>query len=197
MLCFPPRRVYIGEVTVALESTWDRPVATSRDTRRSHPGAADGQTERELLGLMGAYEAKIFTFLLTVLGDTDAALDCSQETFLGAYENLRRGRPVNAAWLYKVARSRAMREFRHRKRLRSSLEALESAATEHRHDLRLAVRQALEQLSPQDQRILYLSDVAGFRADEIAGITRAGAPAVRQRLSRARARFRRVYGPTY
>jgi DNA-directed RNA polymerase specialized sigma24 family protein len=56
------------------------------------------------------------------------------------------------------------------------------------------VRHTLAKLSPQDRRVLYLCDVAGFPATEAAVIVNVEAPALRQRLRRARNRFRRLYG---
>lgn len=154
----------------------------------------EGSSENHLVRLMTEYERPIYTFLLTLVRDTDVALDCTQDTFLRAYENLVKGKPVNAAWLYTVARNRAMDEFRRRKRVEPDIETLEQQAVEHSTDKILAVKAALEKLSPQDREVLYLFDVAGFKTDEIGKMLGARGTAIRQRLSRARQRFRIAYG---
>lgn len=155
---------------------------------------ADAQIEDRLVQLMDEHERPIYNFLLAVLRDDDLALDCAQDTFLRAYEHLRRGRPVAPAWLYTVARNRAMDEFRKRRRTMNDLEGLERIPVPGPDESSLAVRQVLEQLAPADREVLYLFDVAGFKTDEIGAMLGVRGSAIRQRLSRARERFRLLYG---
>jgi RNA polymerase sigma-70 factor (ECF subfamily) len=150
--------------------------------------------ESDLVRLMNDYERPIYNFLLTLVRDGDVALDCTQDTFLRAYENLCKGRPVNAGWLYKVARNRAMDEFRKKRRVQPDQEELEQIAVHHHTDRQLAVRQVLDQLSSADREVLYLFDVAGFKTDEIGRMLGVRGSAIRQRLSRARERFRLLSG---
>lgn len=152
------------------------------------------ESEDQLVQLMNAYERSIYNFVLTLVRDPDVALDCTQDTFLRAYQNLSRGKPVNASWLYTVARNRAMDEFRRKKRIEPDPEAIEQQHVEHETDRVLAVQAVLEGLSPQDREVLYLFDVAGFKTDEIGSMLGVRGSAVRQRLSRARERFRLAYG---
>ncbi|HZU11865.1 MAG TPA: sigma-70 family RNA polymerase sigma factor [Chloroflexota bacterium] len=145
---------------------------------------------------MDRYERPLYNFLLALVRDGDLAADCTQDTFLRAYENLGKGKPVTTSWLYTVARNRAMDEFRRRRRLEPTDEALEHQFVEHHADETFAVQATLDQLAPHDREVLYLVDVAGFKTDEIAAMLGLQAAAVRQRLSRARERFRAVYrGP--
>lgn len=155
---------------------------------------AEATVEDRLVWLMDEHERPIYNFLLTLVRDSDLALDCTQDTFLRAYQNLARGKPVNASWLYTVARNRAMDEFRRRKHVEPDLGALEQRPFEHATDTVLAVRAVLEKLSAADREVLYLFDVAGFKTDEIAAMLGVRGTAIRQRLSRARERFRVVYG---
>jgi len=157
------------------------------------PEARD-RIESQLVELMNDYERPIYNFLLALLHDSDVALDCAQDTFLRAYENLRKGRPVNAAWLYTVARNRAMDEFRRNRKLQTDIDTLEQVPMHEHPDRALAVRAVLEQLSPADREVLYLFDVAGFKTDEIGAMLGIKGSAIRQRLSRARERFRVLYG---
>jgi RNA polymerase sigma-70 factor (ECF subfamily) len=155
---------------------------------------ADCQLEDRLVQLMNDHERPIYNFLLVLLRDSDVALDCTQDTFLRAYENLRKGKPVNTSWLYTVARNRAMDEFRRRRRVQPELETLEHLPVHEPTDLAMAVRQALAKLPPVDREVLYLFDVAGFKTDEIGAMLGVRGTAIRQRLSRARERFRVLYG---
>lgn len=155
---------------------------------------ADRQIDTQLVDLMNQFERPIYNFLLALLHDADVALDCAQDTFMRAYENLRKGRPVNAPWLYKVARNRAMDEFRRNRRIDPDEDALDRLASHDSTERVMAVRSVLEQLSPQDREVLYLFDVAGFKTDEIGRMLGVRGSAIRQRLSRARERFRILYG---
>lgn len=155
---------------------------------------ADSRIEDTLVRLMNQHERPIYNFLLALLRDTDVALDCAQDTFLRAYENLHKGRPVNTQWLYKVARNRAMDEFRHRRKVQPELGTLEEMPAHEPTERVMAVRAVLERLPAIDREVLYLFDVAGFKTEEIAAMLGIGGSAVRQRLCRARERFRLLYG---
>jgi len=74
--------------------------------------------EEQLEVLMDAYEQPLYAFLVTVVGMPDLAADCAQDTFLRAYQHLRRRRLVSKSWLYRVAHNRAMDEYRRRERVR-------------------------------------------------------------------------------
>lgn len=145
---------------------------------------------------MDRYELPLYKFLYVILGDGDTATDCAQDTFVRAYDNLRRGKSVNAGWLYTVARNRAMDEFRRRRQEEPALERLrrmtgsESASPE----AGAAMREAFAQLPPDDRTILYLSAVEGWSGGEIAAMLGINPTAARMRICRARERFRLAYG---
>lgn len=167
-------------------------VATSLEVRRVPE--ADRPAEEQLVLLMEEHERQIYTFLLTLLHDNDLALDCAQDTFMRAYANLQKGKPVTIQWLYKVARNRAMDEFRRQRRVQPDLDTLEKIPVHEPTERKLDVQTVLDRLSPTDREVLYLFDVAGFRTDEIGSMLGIRGSAVRQRLSRARERFRHLYG---
>jgi RNA polymerase sigma-70 factor (ECF subfamily) len=148
----------------------------------------------QLVRLIDEHERAIYNFLLALVRDTDVALDCAQDTFVRAYENLRKGKPVNAPWLYKVARNRAMDEFRRKKRIQPEDDILDTIPVHEPTERNLVVREAFARLSPSDREVLYLFDVAGFKTDEIGTMLGVRGTAIRQRLSRARERFRQAYG---
>jgi RNA polymerase sigma-70 factor (ECF subfamily) len=155
---------------------------------------SDTQLEDQLVLLMNDHERPIYTFLLHLVRDSDLAMDCAQDTFLRAYENLRKGKPVTVPWLYKVARNRAMDEFRRRRRLLPDTDKLQQTPVHESTDRLMAIQSTLDQLSPADREVLYLFDVAGFTTEEIGALLGVRGSAVRQRLSRARQRFRARYG---
>jgi len=145
--------------------------------------------------LLNRYEQSIFAFLVTMLGDRDRAKDCAQDTFLRAYQNLCKGKPVNVQWLFKVARNRAVDSVRRAGRERVSAEPLDEVMIEEFTPTgrTMAVQRALLKLSPDDREILYLHEVDGFTSYAIAEMLDIRAGAVRMRLCRAHVRFRQVY----
>jgi len=150
--------------------------------------------DRELTRLMEEFERPIYNFLVSLVRDPDIAVDCAQDTFIRAYENLKREKPVNAPWLYTVARNRAMDHFRRAKRIEPESDKLERIPVHESTDLSVQVHAVMAQLLPADREVIYLFDVAGFHTDEIGTMLGIRGSAVRQRLSRARQRFRALYG---
>jgi RNA polymerase sigma factor (sigma-70 family) len=146
--------------------------------------------------LMTHYGGALLRFLILLVGDRDVAEDCAQDTFIRAYDNLQKGKPVNVHWLYKVARNRALDELQHRRREHAPPEAVgELVAVQHSESARTAAaRRALDQLSPSDREILYLFTVDRFKTADIATMLGIRPEAARVRLMRARQRFRLLYG---
>ncbi|HLJ67064.1 MAG TPA: sigma-70 family RNA polymerase sigma factor [Chloroflexota bacterium] len=160
---------------------------------------ADGdETAEDLLAtLMVRHELPLFRFLYLQLGDADAATDCAQDTFMRAFEQLRRGAPVNAGWLYRVARNRAIDEHRRRRRQEPALARLALTGGHAVSPEQGAVmREAFAGLEPDDRVVLYLLAVEGFSAADIAGMLGIKTGTARMRIHRARERFRLAYGGT-
>ena len=155
-------------------------------------------SEERLTGLMNRYELPLFQFIFLLLGDRDAATDCTQDTFVRAFDNLRRGRPVNAGWLYKVARNRAMDEFRRKRRQGPALDTLEAmpASADIGPEGTVAMQQAFAHLPADDRLVLYLVAIEGLGRLEIAEMLGIKPNAARMRICRARERFRLAYGGT-
>ncbi|MFQ3661636.1 MAG: sigma-70 family RNA polymerase sigma factor [Chloroflexaceae bacterium] len=160
--------------------------------------------------LVRLYEARVYNLCYRMLGDADTAADVTQETFISAYQSLRRFRGgVFRAWLLRIATNACYDALRARKRRPAvsldAPQATESGApfdvvdtaeapdeTALRHELARAIEQGLAQL-PEDQRIVViLSDVQGLAYEEIAEVTGTNLGTVKSRLSRGRARLRDI-----
>jgi RNA polymerase sigma-70 factor (ECF subfamily) len=146
-----------------------------------------------LCALMDRYEQPVYRFLFAMIGDVDIVQDCTQDTFVRAYENLRKGKPVNAAWLYKVARNCAIDELRHRRRQQPDAEQLDRTPIGGGIE-GVAIGDAFAQLPPDDRTLLYLVGIEGRSPNEIAEILGIKPTAARTRISRARQRLRLAYG---
>lgn len=103
------------------------------------------------------------------------------------------------AWLYGIARNRALRALRSGRRFQRALRRLGRGASEASggDEELVAVQDLLERhLSPDARALMLLRYVHGFEAAELAEMTGLTAEAVRQRLARARARLLAAAQPT-
>jgi RNA polymerase sigma-70 factor (ECF subfamily) len=159
------------------------------------PVVGGDAAETQLVELMNRYQQPLVSYVTLLLRDHHLSLDVAQETFVRAYQNLCDERPVNARWLWTVARNLAINELRARKRHGGSEEILEQTLDETtcESDEIRAVRRAMDALSAEDREVLYLHIVDRFRSEEIASMLDTRATAVRMRLVRARRRFRAIY----
>lgn len=161
-------------------------------------GGSERIDEREagdrLTSLMEERKAPLFNFLLALTHNPDLALECTQDTFVKAYEHLRRGKSVNASWLYTVARNRAIDEVRRHGREGADMEKLDGVPGPEGNGKQARVRAALAELPPEDREILHLFIVDRFKTDEIASMLGVRPGAARMRISRARERCRLLYG---
>lgn len=150
----------------------------------------------QLIDLMDPYEQPLYNFLNVMLQNRELALDCVQETFLRAFQHLEKGRPISAGWLWTVARNQAIDQIKEHRRTRSDFQGWDSVpdARIAESDETQAVRRALEGLPPEDREVLYLFIVDRFRAKEIGEMLKIRPEAVRMRITRARQRFRAIYG---
>ena len=131
-----------------------------------------------------------------ILGSRELAEDVSQEAFLRLWQRAPAGLAPEqqAAWLRRTATNLAVDELR-RRRLRDHDELEESAvaALTGDGDEPLAVREALDRLTPHQRLLVLLRFQAGLGYAEI-GATLAIAPeAARKRVARARKAFADAY----
>lgn len=154
--------------------------------------------EEQIDEVMQRYERRVYTFLLVLVRDRDVALDCLQDTFIRAYQQLLAGGTVTIAWLYTVARHRAMDEFRHRRRQERHVQALGEIDTDNGGTTvdTVAVQMILQQLSAGDREVLHLFVFEQLKTAEIAELLGIKPGAVRVRLMRARERFRLLWEAT-
>jgi DNA-directed RNA polymerase specialized sigma24 family protein len=89
-----------------------------------------------------------------------------------------------------VARYLALDQLRHAQRTCSHSALLEEMPQPPPCDRAESVRRTLARLSAEEREVLYLFEVDGFATVQIAPILGISGAAIRQRLCRARARFR-------
>jgi RNA polymerase sigma-70 factor (ECF subfamily) len=162
----------------------------------------EGQVQTEqptAAALYAAHERRVGQFLRQMVADRALADDLLQDVFEIA---TRRGDVLAAAddpaaWLFGVARNRALAALRRQGRARRAFErlvGLRGRADEDGPEGAVALRDLLARtLAPEDHALLVLRYVHDLDTPALAGITGASEAAVRQRLTRARARLRAVW----
>lgn len=154
--------------------------------------AAPAQPAVEVL--FRAHAQELGRYLVAMVRDRSLAEDLLQDTF---YDALRAREQLPAvanerAWLYGIARHRALRALRRGRRLQRAVERLAGSrevAAEGDEAL-VALLDLLERkLAPELRALVLLRYVHGFRAAELAQLTGLSPEAVRQRLARGRTRL--------
>ena len=155
----------------------------------------------------------IYRYAHRLCGETEAAKDLVQETFLNAYQGLKdfRGEARISTWLYTIASRACMRMRRKRKgepeqelsleefvptsegefRLQIPMDGLSPEEALQNKELRQALDQAIDKLPKKYRMALVLRDMEGLSAKEVGTIMGVNERAVKSRLHRARLFVRR------
>jgi RNA polymerase sigma-70 factor (ECF subfamily) len=167
----------------------------------------DGSTGREREAIEAIYRAqsrRVFATLIRLLGDFDIAEEALHDAFRAALEQWpREGMPANPrAWLVSTGRFKAIDGIRRRARFDSiedHAEQVEAIADDSapRNDedieddrLRLIFTCCHPALSSDAQVALTLREVCGLTTEAIAQAYLSAAPALAQRIVRAKAKIR-------
>jgi len=166
--------------------------------RRIEPMA--GQDHAHFEALYAAHQQPILSYLYRLMGDAARAEELCQEVFARAYQARRSMQNVQnvRAWLYRIATNAARDQLRRRRLLTwlplfdedpaLLVDSPEAAALELH-----AVEQALLKLDPDLRVPLVLYTCQELSTQEIADVLGISRDAVKQRLVRARLRFRELY----
>ena len=160
----------------------------TRDTwlaLRCQMGEADAFRE-----LVAELERPLLYFATKLLGDEDAALDVLQQTWLRAFQTVRRLQQPDQirAWLYQIVRGLAI----DKSRKRASVERLEQEYAESQPEANddstfdredaAAVHRALDQLQPLHREVLLLHFLEDLPIAEVAAIVGCPEGTVKSRL---------------
>jgi RNA polymerase sigma-70 factor, ECF subfamily len=173
-------------------------MAPMADQRAKSDLPSDGSLVMAALGgdrgafaqLVVRYEKPARAVCLAILRDEHLASDAAQDSFLAAYRSLGslRDRGAFGAWLMHIARNRAIRLARNRRReapLPSSLAESATAQTD------FEVLDAVTALPEQERVVVMLRYFQRHEVPEIAAILERPIGTVTKQLSRARERLRR------
>jgi RNA polymerase sigma factor (sigma-70 family) len=165
-------------------------------------GLASGDVNAEAV-FVRRYQRRVFGLALTIVGDSHIAEDVAQETFLRVWRHAtaydaRRGRV--AVWVLAIARNLAIDAVRLNGRGSFDREVaaqvlLESDAIEPDERVELLddaerIRDALEQLPPEQRRAVVLASCFGRTAREISELDGVPLGTVKTRIRTAMMRLR-------
>ena len=205
---------------MALASTLRRSMDCSEELPPS-PGA----DERELIArsqagdveafnrLVEHYQQRVYTLCFRLLGNGDAD-DATQDVFLSAFRGIRRYRGGSfVSWLLRIATNKCYDQLRVRKRrphrsldmdtgavdvaplqLPDPSEALDDRLV--RAELAQEFQHRLQELETDQRLVVILSDIQGYRYEEIVAATGWPIGTVKSRLSRGRTRLRAAFQST-
>ena len=151
--------------------------------------------------LVSRWEKRVFNYLLRLVSNREDALDVSQETFLKAYQNLRKlDDPARfSAWLFRIAHNEAFSLLRRRKPEAELIGEPRPRNTGGRLlpvELSLAVESALKRLNEDQREAVLLKVYQGFKFDEMAEILECPVSTVKSRLYTALDLLRTTLAPT-
>jgi RNA polymerase sigma-70 factor (ECF subfamily) len=163
---------------------------------------SEGDTEA-LAICYDRYSSRVLGLLINLVGIREDAEDLLQVTFLEAWRRARQYDPARSrldAWLYMIARSRALDHLRQRRdgRQKAPAESLESLMTEcpsegleRRESLR-RLRDALRELPPDQGEALGFAFLAEMTHIEIAERLNIPVGTIKTRIRRGMARLREI-----
>jgi len=202
-----------GAVSYArsITTAFDQPSNGYASDDEAYLVAAAREGNRAALeSLLRRHYERCFALCRRLLGDDDDALDASQEAMIaiargiGAFD----GRSAFATWVYRVTTNAAFDELRRRRRRppedwRKPPEGVDPVdfylAEPESADVvgesvttRLALDQALHQLSEEHRTAVVLRDMMGLEYSEIAEVLLVPIGTVRSRIARGRAALARA-----
>ena len=170
--------------------------------------AARRGSESAFEELVRLYEKRVYHLALRMSGGQEDALEIAQEAFLAAWRGLRffRGESSFSTWIYRLTTNAAIDFLRRRQRQEGGeavslddedtfLEVPDPAPSPHRQaerlELREAVAQGLQALSPEHRQVLLLRELQGLTYEEIAAALELDLGTVKSRIARAREKLRK------
>jgi RNA polymerase sigma-70 factor, ECF subfamily len=148
--------------------------------------------------LVREYQTKLARYLRRMVGDSELALDLTQDVFFAAYRTLQRDpeRPLTAGWLYKTATNSAISHLRRKKIVRMLPLDRDGDDRSWRIDEQSAasldLQSAISKLPADQASAVLLTSYAGYSSGEAAAILGTTPDAVRQRVCRAMKMLRTV-----
>jgi len=141
------------------------------------------------------YSKDIFKYSFSILKDEDNAKDAVQEVFVKYTENessFKRNCSYKT-WLLVLTRNYCYNKIKNKGFSNVSFEDQKLNKTyETEYDTRITIREALMQLNPEDNELIYLREYANYSYKEIAEITEQSLENVKIKIFRVRKKLREI-----
>jgi RNA polymerase sigma-70 factor, ECF subfamily len=170
-------------------------VASSVNSSDATPLKSDAELKDAVEQLFVRIQGRVGKYLVQMVRDRALAEDLLQDSFHDALRSRAQLPQVRnrEAWLYGIARNRALQALRKRRRFDRVLNRLGGQAPSSDDAEIVAVRDLLVRtLNPEDRALVLLRYLHDFDTSELAEMTGLTPEAIWQRLSRARTRLIRA-----
>jgi RNA polymerase sigma-70 factor (ECF subfamily) len=155
----------------------------------------DPVAERELYD---AHVDRVYRLAYRMTGDEDLAQECTQETFIRAFDRLKqfRGDAALSTWLHSITVSVVYNVMRKVTRLQKRHTDLSETAMISENpggadpDLKKRLAAAIDELPHGYRTVFVMHDVEGYKHEEIAQVLGVRTGTSKAQLSRARAKLR-------
>ncbi len=153
--------------------------------------------------VMDRHQDLVFAVCLRLMGNREAALDATQETFLTVFRKADRFRAEAAftTWLYRVATNTCYDLLRKQKRRRTEslpdhVDPVDQTGEDGYRSVELApaVEKALASIPEDFRTVVILSDVSGMSLAEVAEIVGVPIGTVKSRIFRGRKLLAQLLG---
>jgi len=160
-----------------------------------------GGDDRAARELYDAHVDRIYRLAFRLTGDDELARDCTQDTFIRAFQHLGdfRGASALSTWLHSIAVSVCLNALRTMRRLRQRhadlAEAERTPSPDARRldpDLRERLHAAIDDLPDLYRVVFVMHDLEGYTHEEIGAALGVPTGTSKARLSRARGRLRKA-----
>ena len=153
--------------------------------------------------LFHRHQDRVYSVAFRMMGNTEDALDMTQEIFLRAYQKINKFKFTSAfsTWLYRLATNFCIDELRKRKRSANTT-PLEEAITQSdgrtpeddaiSNDREAQVWQAINSLKEKERAIIILRDIEGLSYKEISEVLGYSLGRVKSRIHEARQNLKTI-----
>jgi RNA polymerase sigma-70 factor (ECF subfamily) len=149
--------------------------------------------------LFQAYQARIFRYLLRMVGDDSAAEELTNDVMVAAWKGAAsyKAQSKPSTWLFGIAHHKALNELRRRRLPTVEVETVRDLASPgqgpegavQRERVHRCVLRALQQLSPEHREVVELTFYQGCSYQEIAEIMQCPVNTVKTRMFYAKKRL--------
>ncbi|WP_123040183.1 sigma-70 family RNA polymerase sigma factor [Cohnella candidum] len=148
--------------------------------------------------LVRRFKGNVYRHAYGMLGSRSEAEDAAQEAFIKAYYSISRldADFAFSSWMMRIVTNICLDRLKKRTdewpvAEESRLSA--AAARDEMSDTRMAIQEAMRQLSPEHRQVLLLHDMQGYRYEEISELLDIPLGTVKSRLNAARLALRKEW----